>query len=168
VKGAGFDPEAILRTLVDHRVRFVVIGGIASALRGSPMLTHDIDICYARDEENLERLAAALRELSATLRGVDEDVPFQLDTRALKAGDSFTFGTIAGPLDCLDTPAGTGGFADLDAGATDEVLAGRCVRVASLDDLIRMKRAAGRPKDLAALEELGAIRDELESRPPEA
>jgi hypothetical protein len=151
-----------LGTLIDHGVRFVLIGGYAGSLRGSPVITGDVDICYARDDANLERLAQALRALDSRLRGVSEDVPFQLDARTIKAGDRFTFSTAAGPLDCLGTPAGTTGFADLDRRATDEVVAGLPLRVAALDDLIRMKRAAGRPKDRIALEWLSALRDEVD------
>lgn len=131
------------------------------------MPTRDVDICYARDDVNLERLANALRELKATLRGAPPDVPFQLDAKALKEGDHFTFSTVAGPLDCLGTPAGTSGFDDLDSAATDEEVDGLQIRVATLEDLIRMKRAAGRTKDKLALEWLGALRDELEGGPEE-
>lgn len=155
-----FDPLTALRTLLDHEVRFVLIGGFAGALRGSPVITGDIDICYARDDANLGRLAEALRALEARLRGAPPDVPFQLDAATLRAGDHFTFATSAGALDCLGTPAGTDGFADLDAEATAEVVEGLRFRVASIDDLIRMKRAAGRPKDLIEVEVLSAIRDE--------
>lgn len=162
MKEPRFDPLRALRTLVEHRVRFVLIGGFAAALRGSPVITGDLDICYARDEENLRALARALGRLRARLRGVEEDVPFRLDVATLRAGDHFTFSTSAGPLDCLGSPAGTDGFADLDASATDEDLDGLVVRVASLEDLIRMKRAAGRPPDLIALEWLSALRDELD------
>lgn len=157
-----FDPIGGLRTLVGHEVRFVLIGGFAAALRGSPMVTGDVDVCHARDPENLERLVAALRELGARLRGAPEDVPFQLEGRTLGAGDHFTFVTDVGPIDCLATPAGTDGFEDLDVAATDEDLDGVLVRVASLDDLIRMKRAAGRRQDRIAIEWLSALRDELE------
>jgi len=163
VSTPSFDPLAVLRALSGHRVRFMLIGGFAAAIRGSPVITGDVDICYARDDENVERLAAALEELGATLRGGPSDVPFQLDARTLREGDHFTFATNAGALDCLGTPAGTDGFADLDASATDEDLDGLVVRVASVDDLIRMKRAAGRPQDLIAVEWLAALRDELES-----
>jgi hypothetical protein len=62
------------------------------------------------------------------------------------------------------TPSGTNGFADLDASATEEDLDGLTVRVASIDDLIRMKLAAGRPQDLIAVEWLSALRDEVEER----
>lgn len=158
---APFDPVGILRILVEHEVRFVLIGGLAGAVRGSPVITGDVDVCYARDRTNLERLAAALRALGARLRGAPEEVPFELDAAALRAGDHFTFATALGPLDCLGTPAGTEGFRDLDATATTEDLDGLRVRVASLDDLIRMKRAAGRPQDRVALEWLSALRDEL-------
>jgi hypothetical protein len=158
----AFDPLAGLRTLVEHGVRFVLIGGYAAALRGSPMMTGDVDICPARDDTNLDRLAEALRSLHARLRGAPADVPFLLDGRTLGAGDHFTFATDAGPIDCLATPAGTDGFVDVDASATDEDLDGLIVRVACLDDLIRMKRAADRPQDRIAVEWLSALRDELE------
>ena len=157
---APFDPLAGLRTLVDHRVRFVLIGGYAAALRGSPMMTGDVDVCYARDPENLERLATALIALDARLRGAPADAPFLLDAAALAAGDHFTFSTSVGPIDCIGTPAGTEGFAELDAAASEMDLDGLVVRVASLDDLIRMKRATGRPQDRIAVEWLSALRDE--------
>ena len=157
-----FDPLGVLRTLLDGGVRFVLIGGLAASVRGSPVITGDLDICYARDDDNLERLATVLASLQARLRGAPDDVSFVLDARTLKAGDHFTFSTSAGPIDILGTPAGTNGFADLDAAATDEAVDGMTVRVAAVDDLIRMKRAAGRPKDLIALEWLGALRDEID------
>jgi hypothetical protein len=163
VSEPDFDPLAGLRALVEHRVRFVLIGGYAAALRGSPMMTGDVDVCPARDRENLDRLAEALRSLRARLRGAPLDVPFLPDRRTLEAGDHFTFLTDAGPMDCIGTPAGTDGFADLDPSATDEDLDGLVVRVASLDDLIRMKRAADRPQDRIAVEWLSALRDELGS-----
>ena len=158
----SFDPLSGLSTLVEHGVRFVLIGGYAAALRGSPMMTGDVDLCYARDQENLERLAAALKSIGARLRGAPVDVPFQLDRGTLEAGDHFTFSTDIGPIDCIGTPAGTEGFSDLESAASDEDLDGLVVRVASLDDLIRMKRAAGRPQDRIAIEWLTALREELE------
>jgi hypothetical protein len=156
-----FDPVGALRALLDHDVRFIVIGGVAGAAHGSPLITQDLDICYERSPENLERLAAALQQLHAKLRGVEDDVPFILDAKTLKAGDHFTFLTDAGDLDIMGTPAGSAGYDDLAAEAVETELGDIQVLVASLDDLMAMKRAAGRPKDLTALEFLGAIRDEI-------
>lgn len=143
-------------------MRFVVIGGFAARLRGSPSLTNDIDICYARDRKNLEALAAALRELEARLRGAPEGLPFSLDARTLAAGDHFTFATRAGNLDVLGTPSGSGGFQDLVRAADEMDLGGISVPVSAIEDLMRMKRAAGRPKDLIELEVLAALKDEIE------
>lgn len=161
MSNGGFDAAAIVRVLQRYEVEFVVIGGIAGQLWGSPTITQDLDICYAREKTNLEHLAAALREMNAKLRGVKEDVPFRLDARTLFNGDSFTFTTDFGALDCLATPSGTSGYNDLkQAAEAMRVGGGLRVWVCSLDDLFRMKRAAGRTKDLRALEELGALRDE--------
>lgn len=161
-----FDPVLALQTLARHGVRSVVIGGIAARLLGSPTVTRDTDICYERTPENLERLAAALEELGATLRGVDEEVPFLLDAKTLAAGDHFTFRTVAGDFDVLGTPAGVEGFDELVQRAKPFDIDGVTVLVASIDDLIRMKRAAGRAKDLIEVEVLAAVRDELAGREP--
>jgi hypothetical protein len=159
-----FDPIRALKMLVDHRVRFVVIGGFAGRLWGSNTVTNDLDICYARDRKNLEVLSAALNELEASLRGAPEELPFQPDAGTLAGGDHFTFMTNAGNLDCFGNPAGSRGFQDLIAGATRMKLDSLEVPVASLDDLIRLKRAAGRPKDLVEVEILGALKEEIEKK----
>lgn len=155
-------PRDAFGVLAAHGVRFVVIGGFAANLHGSPVSTMDTDICYARDDENLNRLAAALRDLDACPSGVSEGLPFVLDERTLKHGLNFTLVTSAGRLDCLGEPAGTTGFDDLDANAVEVQLDDVTVRVASLADLIRMKLAAARPKDLAAVEELVALQEEID------
>ena len=160
---APFDPLRALRVLSDHAARFVLIGGFAGRLYGSPTVTNDLDLCYARDPENLERMAAALGELRAHLRGAPQDLPFRLDAKTLQAGLNFTFASDAGNLDLLGMPSGTRGFEDLDRTAEALDLDGLTVRVASLDDLIRMKQAAARPKDLIEAEVLGALREEIEA-----
>jgi hypothetical protein len=142
----------------------VLIGGLAATEHGSPEITNDLDICYARDDENLERLAAALRELGAVLRGAPDDVPFILDARTLGAGDHFTFRTTAGPLDILGTPSGARGYEEMEATAEAMEIFGIRIQVVSLDDLISMKLAAGRLKDLVSVEILQALRDEREDR----
>ncbi len=160
-----FDPTLAFRVLNEHEVRYVVIGGLAGEFLGAPLGTNDIDICYQRTTENMQRLAEALRHLDAKLRvaRVDNDLPFLLDQATLAAGDSFTFRTDAGDLDVLGTPSGTGGFRDLDAGATTCNLGeGLIVRVVGLDDLIRMKEASARPKDQAHLQVLAALKEMLD------
>jgi hypothetical protein len=115
----------------------------------------------------MARLAEALLDLHATLRvaGVDEELPFILDGRTIAAGDSFTFNSEVGPIDVLGTPSGTAGFRDLDADATTYDLGeGLLVRVVSLDDLIRMKEAASRPKDEAHLHVLAALKEQIQER----
>jgi hypothetical protein len=154
-----------LEILAKHRVRFVVIGGIAANLRGSTTLTQDLDVCYARYGDNLGRLAKALKELQARLRGAPSDVPFVLDAKTLAMGDHFTFVTEAGSLDILGHPSGIpGGYEELERAADEMDLGGFSVKVVSIDDLIRMKRAAGRAKDLVELEILGALRDEIDEQ----
>jgi hypothetical protein len=160
VKSPRFDPLEILRVLDRHGVAFVVIGGVAARVHGSPSVTVDLDVCYDRSRDNLERLAAALVELGARLRGVDEEVRFLLDARTLAAGSNFTFVTRAGPFDVLGSPAGTSGYQELAVNAERLDLGGLVVPVADLDDLIRMKLAAGRPKDRIEAEVLGALREE--------
>ena len=162
--GPEFQPESIIRLLGRHRVRYVLIGGLAAVTHGAPLVTQDVDVCYARDSDNLERLADALREAHAELRGAEPGLPFRLDGKTLARGDAFTFTTEVGWLDIMATPSGVSGFEELARTATPFTLFGHEVLVASVDDLIRMKRAAGRPKDLLALEELGALRDEIDER----
>jgi hypothetical protein len=146
-----------------HGVRYIVIGGFAGDLLGAPLNTNDLDICYERTAPNLERLAAALAELKATLRvaGVEEDLPFILDGKTLAAGDSFTFETDAGALDVLGTPSGTAGFTDLSQRAHSVPIGDMEIRVVDIADLMRMKRASGRVKDRMHLEVLSALRDDI-------
>jgi hypothetical protein len=159
--GQDFDALRALRVLQAHRVRFVVIGGIASRAWGSPTITNDLDICYQRGKENHQALAAALRELESTLRGAPAGLPFLLDERTIAMGDSFTFETVAGSLDCLGTPSGTSGYPDLVKNATEvELDEDLRVAICSIDDLIRMKRAAARPKDKIEVEILTAVKEE--------
>lgn len=163
----SFDPASVFQTLNRYEVRYVVIGGLASEFLGAAIGTNDIDICYERTPANMDRLAEALKDLHAVLRvaGVTEDLPFILDGRTLAAGDSFTFRSDAGDLDVLGTPSGTGGFRDLDADATTYDLGeGLLVRVVSLDDLIRMKEAASRPKDEVHLHVLAALKQRIQER----
>ena len=159
-----FDPLRIFQLLDRHGVSYVVIGGVAGRLYGSPILTDDLDICYERSKRNREALAKALRDLQAAPRDMDLELPFQLDAATLGLGDSFTFSTDAGKLDCLATPEGTAGYGDLIKKAVQFDVAGCRIKAVSLEDLMRMKKAAGRAKDKADLEILGALQSELDDR----
>ena len=161
-RGAEFQPEAVIRLLGRHEVRYVLIGGLAAITHGAPLVTQDVDLCYARDADNLERLADALQEVHAEHRGAEPGLSFRLDAQTLAKGDVFTFTTDVGWIDIIGMPSGVAGYDDLARTADAFELFESRVLVASVVDLIRMKRAAGRPKDLLALEELGALRDELE------
>jgi hypothetical protein len=141
-----FDPFPLLATLTQHEVDFVVIGIIAAIAQGHPSSTRDLDIVPSREHDNVERLADALRELGARLRTPTEPVDFPVDAGFLQDVDSWTLLTRLGELDILFQPAGTEGYPDLRRDAL-EVTLGVPVLVASLRDVIRMKEAAGRPKD---------------------
>jgi hypothetical protein len=157
-----FRPRTILEALVAHGVDFVLIGGIAGVARGSSYPTYDVDVAYGRARTNLERLAEALRELGATLRGPPPDLPFQLDAKTLENGAYFTFETPYGSIDILSDPDGAPAYDTLKhaAGEPAEVEGVR-VLVASLDHLIAMKEAAGRTKDKLMATEYRVIADVL-------
>jgi predicted nucleotidyltransferase len=154
----------MLRALGDGGVNFVVIGGLAAQAHGSSSLTGDLDICYERSPDNLKRLAAVLAQLGAIRRGSPEFAAFLLDARALLAGDVFTLTTVAGVLDLLGSPDPGMTFESLRTNAIGVPVDGVTVMVAGLDDLMAMKRAAGRPKDRIELEILGALREEIDRR----
>jgi predicted nucleotidyltransferase len=158
-----FEPQRILGLLTTRGVDFVLIGGYAAVLHGSPRVTRDLDVCYATDTENLRALARVLDELNARLAGVEEDLPFAADERTLSRVELLTLDTDAGRLDLLTAPAGFRGYERLRANAARYDIGGFLVKVAEIEDLISMKAAAGRPKDLADIAELEAIAD-LRSR----
>lgn len=150
--------DEILRRLVERGVDFVVIGGIAAVLHGSPRNTFDLDICFGADDANLAALGDVLTALGARLKGVDEDVPFVPDVRTLRQVELLTLVTSLGELDVLARPPGAPPYRELRQNADRYDLGGFNVSVASIDDLIAMKQAAGRAKDLLDVEELGAIK----------
>jgi hypothetical protein len=150
--------DEILRRLVERGVDFVVIGGIAAVLHGSARNTFDLDICFASDEANLAALADVLMSLGARLKGIDENVPFVPDARTLRQVELLTLVTVFGELDVLTRPPGAPAYRDLRRDADRYDVGGFNVLVASLDDLIAMKEAAGRTKDLLDVEELEAIK----------
>lgn len=162
--------EVLLRALEEAGVRYVVIGAQAAVIHGAPVVTRDLDVTPARDGENLERLAAALRVLDARLRVPNdpEGVPFPIDPQMLASSVAWTVTTRAGDLDLVFEPAGTRGYDDLRQDATQvEVGPGLVVPVASLVDVIRCKQASGRPKDQAHLPLLRQTLEEIRRREAE-
>jgi predicted nucleotidyltransferase len=155
----------LLRRLVQAGVDFVVVGGVAVIVQASPRFTKDLDICYAHDQANLDRLGSVLVELGARLRGVDEDVPFVPDGRTLVHTRMLTLTTSDGDIDLLADPDGSPGYAALRRNASRIDLEGVTVLVASIEDMIAMKRAAGRPQDLVDLESLEIARRRVRRNP---
>jgi hypothetical protein len=152
-----FDLDQLVATLARHRVRYVLIGGVAMRFHASAILTQDIDVAYARERENLQRLSDALSPFHPELRGVKERVPFKLDTRTLTAGMNFTLTTDIGDVDLLGSIPGFTGFRQLSEFSENHKIGDLAVRVLGLKGLIVAKKAAGRPKDMLALPELEAL-----------
>jgi len=154
-----FQPRVVIETLNQHDVRYVLIGGVAATLHGSPLRTGDTDVCPATDTENLARLAKALRTLNARIRteGVEGGLPFACDPEFLAQMSLLNLETDAGDVDLSFAPSGTGGYQDLIANAETFDLDGVCAPTAALADVIRSKKAADRPKDRLALPVLEEI-----------
>ncbi|SEH47351.1 hypothetical protein SAMN04489835_0212 [Mycolicibacterium rutilum] len=147
------DLPRLLATLDHHGVRYVLIGGLAAVFHGSPFPTEDADITPDSDDANLERLAAALRELGARIRvdGVREGVEFICDAKSLAAAQTWNLVTDTGDIDIAFRPSGTHGYADLHRDAVVTEIYDVTVEIASLADVIRSKQAANRPKDQRVL-----------------
>lgn len=144
----------LFRCLGELHVEFVVIGGLAVISHGHVRATLDLDICYARTPENLERLVRALAPLDPRLRGAPRELPFFWDVQTLRNGLNFTLTTTAGDIDVLGEVTGLGGYGEMALRSETVDLYATRVRILSLPDLIRSKAAAGRAKDLVDLEAL--------------
>lgn len=154
------DFAGLLRALIASQVEFIVIGGMAATAHGSAHVTVDLDIVYRRTPENIERLARALAPLSPYLRGAPRGLPFQFDPDTIRRGLNFTLTTTAGDLDVLGEATGGGTYEALLPGSELHRVFDLEVWFVSLETLIRLKRAAGRPKDLERIAELEALREE--------
>jgi hypothetical protein len=150
--------RALIERLRAEAVEFVIIGGIAMVLRGSSRTTIDLDICYARSNDNLERLARAIAPLGPRLRGAPPELPFIWDAQTLRSGLNFTLTTSEGDLDLLGEVTGLGQFREVYEQSSEMDLFGGPCAVLDLDGLELAKRAAGRAKDLLDLAEISDIR----------
>jgi hypothetical protein len=159
----NFDPTELITVLDAHRVRYVIIGGLAASLHGAEYVTGDLDITPDGAEDNLDCLSAALDDLEARVRTADEPggLPFAHDGPSLGRVGVWNLVTRAGDLDLSFVPSGTGGYDDLRKGAVMLTIHGIDVVVAGLADVIRSKEAAGRDKDRAALPMLRRLLEEL-------
>ncbi len=151
---------AIAELLMRYGVEFIVIGGQAEILMGSSRMTFDIDLCYRRTPENLNRLAEALKELKPGLRGAPAGLPVVIDARALALGNNYTFNTRLGPIDLLGWVEPLGDYEALMKNAEIFNTGKFDLKAISLDDLIRVKEHVGRQKDRDSLVQLHAIRKE--------
>lgn len=151
-----FDPGRIFETLDRHAVDYLTIGGWAVIAHGYVRATADIDFVARLDEDNMVRLAAALSELNARLRGVDaEKLGIDpTDPQVLRNGSSFTMDTDAGPLDFLNDVPGAADYDQMRSRARRAHAGGVTVWVVGYDDLIRMKEASGREQDLLDISQL--------------
>ena len=140
---------------------YVVVGGVAVAAQGYGRATKDLDITYATDPANLEALGEVLIAAKARLRGVPEDVPFVPDGHTLRRTQILTLDTVDGGLDLLVDPSGAPSYDTMRARADVVEFEDVLVRVVALDDLLAMKRAAGRTQDLADIEALEIARREV-------
>lgn len=153
----------LLEVLQRTQSEFIVIGGVALVSRGGSRLTNDLDVVYARNPANLERLAQAIGPLHPRLRGAPSELPFFFDARTLRSGLNFTLVTDAGELDLLGEVTGLGAYEAIVPLSTVLPLFGFDVQVLDLDGLEKSKRAAGRAKDLLDLELIAALKRERKS-----
>ncbi|WP_434479526.1 hypothetical protein [Gemmatimonas sp.] len=156
--------EQLLRALHEARVAFIVVGGVAARAHGSSRLTDDLDISYARSPANLARLVAALGPLNPYLRGAPPGLPFEWSVATLRAGLNFTLTTSAGAIDLLGEITGGGHYEDLLAHTLPISIFGCDLQLLDLPWLVRVKRAAGRPKDLEVIAELEALQEEIDAQ----
>ncbi len=154
------DYPTLLRALAAARVEFIVVGGAAATTHGAARLTLDLDVVYRRTPDNLERVAASMRGLEPYLRGAPPGLPFRWDVDTLRHGLNFTLETSVGAIDFLGEIAGGGTYESLVTDSITITVFGVECTCLGLDRLIEVKRAAGRPKDLEAIAELEALRDE--------
>ena len=154
------DYTSLLPLLVKNEIDFIIVGGAAATAHGSARLTLDLDVVYRRDDLNLERIVRALEPIQPYLRGAPPGLPFEWSVQTLKKGLNFTLITTLGPLDLFGEIVGGGGYEELQNETIKIQVAGVECLCLSLERLIEVKRAAGRPKDLEAIAELVQILEE--------
>lgn len=161
------DFGTVTRHLTENGVDLIVIGGWAASLHGLARNTLDVDYVYARTRENIARLVAAMRPLDPYLRGAPPGLPFVFDEKTVEMGLNFTLTTKLGDIDLLGEVAGGGPYERLLPFTQKIEAFGITCRCVTLERLIQLKRAAGRPRDLEVIADLLALleeRREMESQ----
>jgi hypothetical protein len=159
-KPGSFDARELFTALAHRDVEYVTIGGIAIQAHGGQRLTQDLDVAIAASTENLARLADALLDLDARILGPEGQRSASTPTAPLLASsDQWHLITDHGPLDLITLPAHLGTFAELRARAHEVPLGELSIPIADREDLLKMKRAAGRPQDLADVRLLESLDD---------
>jgi len=157
------DFEHLIRTLTAAGVEFVVVGGFAATAHGSAHVIVDLDVVYQRTAPNINRLTLALEPLEPYLRGAPPGLPFTFDPDTVARGLNFMLTTRAGDFDLFGEVTGGGTYdALLPHSDLRELFDGTC-RFVDLPTLIRLKRAAGRPRDLDRIAELEALWEERDA-----
>jgi hypothetical protein len=156
------DFAGLLHMLADGGVECILVGGVAATVHGSARLTRDVDVVYSRRAENIARVVAALAPFEPYLRGAPPGLPFRWDAATITRGLNFTLTTTLGDIDLLGEITGGGNFDDLRPHAHPVRVFDRNVLCLDLPTLIRVKRAAGRPRDLEVIAELEAIAEETD------
>jgi hypothetical protein len=154
------DFRALIAALAKSHVKFIVVGGAAAIAHGSARLTQDLDVVYERSPENIDHLVSALAPYKPYLRGAPEGLPFRWERATLARGLNFTLTTTTGDIDLFGEIPGGGGYEQLASASVEISIFGTYCLCLSIPQLIRAKRAAGRPKDLQAIAELEAIAGE--------
>ncbi len=158
------DFEKLVAVLAEERVEFIIVGGLAATAHGSARLTQDIDVVYSRSRDNLQRLSRALAPFDPYLRGAPRGLPFEWSPATLERGLNFTLTTTIGDIDLLGEITGGGRFQQLVDHTVELEFFGHLCKCLDLPTLIRVKRAAGRPRDLEAIAELEALQEERDGR----
>lgn len=153
--------QEAIQSLVDNKVEFVIIGGVAIKIHSSAYVTLDLDFCYSRTRENLSNIVSALSRFNPRPRDFPKELPYFFDERSLQSATNFTFETTIGDIDLLGEVAGVGNYSDVEKASELFEVYERDVKVLSIKALISAKRAAGRGKDLMILPELEALQEIL-------
>jgi predicted nucleotidyltransferase len=153
------DPEKVLRQLTKNKVRFIIIGGVATVLHGLAHTTYDLDLCYERTTANITRLVKALLHWHPRLRDAPKNLPFSFDSKTIQTGLNFTLSTDVGDLNLFGEVTGIGRYEDVKRSSEETDIFGLKCSVLSIEGLIKSKKAVGRRKDQPVLAELQALLD---------